>query len=340
MSFSENLQYLRRTNKITQEQLAEELNVSRQSVSKWETGEAYPETEKIIMLCDKFDVTMDALLRGDVTQNAEKDNNEAIGEIISNSEIQNEMNSETEAKLKRNTATKIEFIKHIDKFSRRIAIGVTLIIISAALAIIFIGGSRGGRGPSEPLRIVIGIAAIICTCVAVFLFISSGISRENFQRRSPEMDEVLSEEEKNVFGKKFAVKMASFISALIIAPIALAVTVNVAKIEGYDGLIAAAVFMFVISFIIGGIVYLGIQHQKFDIKEYNRESRLRRRHDSPNNIYDAVCGAIMLTATGVFLLIGFVWNLWHPGWVVFPLGGIICAIISIFQKANKPPDHS
>ncbi len=66
MSFAENLQYLRRKNKITQEQLAEELGVSRQSVSKWETGEAYPETEKLIVLCDKFGVTLDGLLRGDV----------------------------------------------------------------------------------------------------------------------------------------------------------------------------------------------------------------------------------------------------------------------------------
>lgn len=50
MSFAENLQYLRKRDKVTQEGLAETLGVSRQSVSKWETGEAYPETEKIIAL--------------------------------------------------------------------------------------------------------------------------------------------------------------------------------------------------------------------------------------------------------------------------------------------------
>lgn len=66
MSFAENLQYLRKKKRITQEELADELQVSRQSVSKWETGEAYPETEKLIALCDKFDVTLDDLMRGDV----------------------------------------------------------------------------------------------------------------------------------------------------------------------------------------------------------------------------------------------------------------------------------
>ncbi|MGN0807015.1 MAG: helix-turn-helix domain-containing protein [Candidatus Coproplasma sp.] len=68
MSFADNLQYLRKKNKITQEELAEELNLSRQSISKWETGEAYPETDKLILLCDKFGVTLDELLRGDVTK--------------------------------------------------------------------------------------------------------------------------------------------------------------------------------------------------------------------------------------------------------------------------------
>ena len=71
MSFGDNLQYLRKRDKITQEELAEKLQVSRQSVSKWETGEAYPETEKIIVLCDIFGVTMDALMRGDVTASGE-----------------------------------------------------------------------------------------------------------------------------------------------------------------------------------------------------------------------------------------------------------------------------
>lgn len=73
MSFADNLQYLRKKNKITQEELAEDLGVSRQSVSKWETGEAYPETEKLIALCDKFDVTLDDLMRGDVVKEDDED---------------------------------------------------------------------------------------------------------------------------------------------------------------------------------------------------------------------------------------------------------------------------
>ena len=67
MSFSENLQYLRKRDRITQEELADKIGVSRQSVSKWETGEAYPETDKLIVLCDMFNVSLDVMVRGDAS---------------------------------------------------------------------------------------------------------------------------------------------------------------------------------------------------------------------------------------------------------------------------------
>ncbi len=63
MNFSEKLFTLRKSNNLTQEQLAEELNVSRQSISKWESGQAAPELEKIISISQIFGVTTDYLLK-------------------------------------------------------------------------------------------------------------------------------------------------------------------------------------------------------------------------------------------------------------------------------------
>lgn len=54
MKFGENLYNLRKAAKMSQEKLAEKINVTRQSVSKWENGESYPEMEKIMKLCDIF----------------------------------------------------------------------------------------------------------------------------------------------------------------------------------------------------------------------------------------------------------------------------------------------
>ena len=50
MKFCDKLQKIRKENNITQEQLADKLGVSRQAVSKWESGTAYPDTEKLIQI--------------------------------------------------------------------------------------------------------------------------------------------------------------------------------------------------------------------------------------------------------------------------------------------------
>lgn len=66
MSFGEQLQLLRRGHNLTQEDFAQELNVSRQSVSKWESSKGYPEIEKIIYICNHYGVTMDELFAEEV----------------------------------------------------------------------------------------------------------------------------------------------------------------------------------------------------------------------------------------------------------------------------------
>ena len=54
MKFGENLYNLRKSAKISQEKLAEEVGVSRQSVSKWENGESYPEMDNMLKICKIF----------------------------------------------------------------------------------------------------------------------------------------------------------------------------------------------------------------------------------------------------------------------------------------------
>ena len=63
MNFSEKILTLRKANNLTQEQLAEKLDVSRQSISKWESGQATPELEKIVEMSALFNVTTDYLLK-------------------------------------------------------------------------------------------------------------------------------------------------------------------------------------------------------------------------------------------------------------------------------------
>lgn len=63
MSLGKNIQYLRKQKKITQEQLAEKMSVSRQTVSKWESDEIVPELSKLVALGDLFFCKLDTLVR-------------------------------------------------------------------------------------------------------------------------------------------------------------------------------------------------------------------------------------------------------------------------------------
>lgn len=73
MSFSENLQFLRAQAGVTQEQLAEQLDVSRQSVSKWEGGLSFPEMDTLLRICDLYSVNLDTLLRSSMEESRTAD---------------------------------------------------------------------------------------------------------------------------------------------------------------------------------------------------------------------------------------------------------------------------
>ena len=67
MNFGENLQNLRKKKRMSQEQLAERVDVSRQSISKWERGESYPTMNNIMTLCDIFHCKLNDLVHEEIT---------------------------------------------------------------------------------------------------------------------------------------------------------------------------------------------------------------------------------------------------------------------------------
>lgn len=78
MKFNEKLQKLRKEKGLSQESLAEILNVSRQAISKWESGQSYPETENLIILSGIFGVTIDRLIKDGELETDEVDNKNEI----------------------------------------------------------------------------------------------------------------------------------------------------------------------------------------------------------------------------------------------------------------------
>ena len=66
MNFGDKIQLQRKKKGMTQEELGEELNVSRQTITKWESNQSFPEIKKIIKLSYFFDVTIDYLLKDEI----------------------------------------------------------------------------------------------------------------------------------------------------------------------------------------------------------------------------------------------------------------------------------
>ena len=88
MSFAENLKQLRKVKQLSQEDLAEILDVSRQAVSKWEQGIGYPEVEKLLLLSGKLNVSLDSLMETEIAQKSTPQMQNATGRITITSPIE------------------------------------------------------------------------------------------------------------------------------------------------------------------------------------------------------------------------------------------------------------
>ena len=123
MNISEKIQILRRDKEWSQDELAEKLNVSRQSVSKWESGKALPDSEKILAMANLFDVSTDFLL---------KDEQEPV--FVDDEKEQTK--DKTDGALTENTEKK----KHKFSGKKIVAIVVVACIVIAAITPLFFGG--------------------------------------------------------------------------------------------------------------------------------------------------------------------------------------------------------
>ncbi len=83
MNFGQNLLYLRKAKGLSQDELGSKLNVSRQTISKWELGETTPEMDKLILLSEYFNVSMDELVKGKKTPDTDTEADDTL-EVKSN----------------------------------------------------------------------------------------------------------------------------------------------------------------------------------------------------------------------------------------------------------------
>ncbi len=293
MNFGENLQTLRKLKNYSQEDLADKLQVSRQAVSKWESGTGYPETEKLISICDLFDCSMDELVKGKIS-----------------------VDSNTEKEL---------YDSFMNKFSRSISFAIMLILIGTTLFLTILGFNENNS--------MIGVVVLLIFVVfAVPIFIVKGIEMENFKSKYPKLSNFYSEEEIDNYNNKFPKNIALLVSIILIG-VVVYMTIIALKIFNEDSTFPVSILMCFVTVAVPLLVNTGIQKDKYDIEKYNRENNIFSKTDLDK--VEKYCGIIMLIATIIYLLISFIFNAWKISWIVFPVGGILCGIVSILLKKEN-----
>lgn len=295
MGFNENLQNLRKIKNMSQEQLAEKLDVSRQAVSKWESGNGYPETEKLITICEIFDCSMDNLLKGKITA-------DTTGEKKKYENLQN-------------------------KFSKGIALAVGIILLGTTILLYFAGlAAMAETSKLEEQYGIVGVTILLlCVLVAVPIFIILGIEQDNFKKKNPKLSNLYSEEEIESFNKKFPKAIAIAVALILLGTIILIFLYGM-KFINEESTIPVVALMSCVTIAVPIFIYFGIQKDKYDIDKYNKTNS--EENKERDNKIGKICGVIMLIATMIFLATGIIYNIWHINWIVFPLGGMLCGIVS------------
>jgi len=285
MKFEENLVKLRKSKGLSQEELAEKLDVSRQTVYKWESGQSYPELDRLVMISKHFGYTIDELLNKDL----------AISD----------------------DGMKIKYDRFYNRYSFFTAFGVFFIIMAVAAMLALFALYK-----EEKYYIPLTVFFVLLL-IGISILIAFGIQADYFNKTIPNDTDFYTLEEREIFSKKYAIGIIVGIGCLFLAIVSLFFSM-----AAFPALYAVALMLAIIAVGVFFLVYFGCLDAK-----YKMQHPVRNRHE--NEKVGKISSVVMLSAVIIYLIIGFVFEKWHPGWVVFPIGGIACGIVEVIAKKEQ-----
>lgn len=298
MAFSENLQFIRAQAGVTQEHLAEQLEVSRQSVSKWESNASFPEMDTLLRICDLYDVDLDTLLRGSVEESRISD-----------------------------TARYDAFM---NRFSLRMSLAIAAIIAGIGLMALL-----NAAGVAEYLS---AAAFLLVVTLSVVVIVASGIQHENFRKQHPVIADFYPQTEKDAFHAKFVWYISGGVGAILFDVVLFLLFGSMLpEREPYESLLGG-VFLLIIAGAVFSFVYGGMQEDKYKIWKYNRDNNPTPEAKKKLDLIGASCAVIMLLATAVYVGLGLTRDAWSTAWWVFAVGGILCGAVSVALNPYKGED--
>ena len=339
MSFRDNLQHLRATRNMTQEQLAMLLGVSRQSVTKWEAEKSYPEMDKLLKLCQIFECTLDDLVQGDLTGRAPEPKTASIP-----------VGPPTDI---------CGYDEHQRMMAWKVPTGVAIILVGIAIGLFFEGAvDLASVGARDGLFVIIVLAGIL---VGLAFLVPAGMDHSAFIKVHPFVEDFYTEDDRLGARKAFTVGLIMGI-ALIFVGIGCLVMLEEMATEN----VALFFLLFFIALGVWNIIHYGMLLGRTDVAEYNRsvaedleiEDIVSAQLDDErreallaskraDQKIGAVCGAIMIVATIIAFVLLFAPVLSSPDpdafeplgtssawfWAAWPIGGMICGIVTILMKA-------
>ncbi|HQE69876.1 MAG TPA: helix-turn-helix transcriptional regulator [Atopobiaceae bacterium] len=316
MGFRENLQHLRTTRNMTQEQLAMLLGVSRQAVSKWESERTYPEMDKLLRICSLFECKLDDLVMGDLTHRQ-------VDRIMSIPQGQSPQDI-------------TGYDKSTCGYALKLPAGILSILLGAALAVLWAALSTAlGNGLSDYAVVI----ACIGTTVGIVFILSAASARNGFQKAHPFIEDFYTAEQKS--GARAEMLKGAVLGAVLIAAgIAGAVLLRSFELfawAAFLSLFAAAVF----CILRGYLLWL-----RMDVERYNQRSfslmtereiaalddvelrRIARKAKRKRS----VCVIIMSLATIVGLCLLFIPQLgaYRWFWLAWAIGGMLCVAANLY----------
>lgn len=166
MILGEKITLLRKKNNYSQEDLANELGISRQSVSKWESGNSIPDLDKIIKISNLFGVSTDYLLKDELEEETLSETDEMLeeGKIVSLEEAN-------------------EFLEATLRFANKLSLAILLFILSPITLIILGGMEDTGVAPiTEDMAGGFGTAVLLLlVAIGTVIIVMEGIAYSKYE---------------------------------------------------------------------------------------------------------------------------------------------------------------
>lgn len=318
---------LRKKNGLSQEELAEKMNVSRQSVSKWEGAQSVPDLNKIIMLSEIFGVTTDYLLKDELSEPefAQAEDSEAPLRQVSMEEAN-------------------AFIKANSRFSFKVALGTFLCIFGCIP--MFILGALSEIDSSDLLAGV-GVALMLCfvaSAVGIFITAAGPMQRFSYLNREPIETAYgvsgMVKERKEQF-RPSNTRSITVGVILCIVGVALMIVLGVLS-EQYsksEDIIGAGGLCGMFAFIAAGVfiivkssAYMCGFDKLLEDSDFSREKK-KQHKDGINLVM-----IYWLVLVAAFLAVSFILDSWKWSWVIFAVGGVLTPVVAEFEKLIKKKD--